>query len=79
MTAAEAEREIFRIIVQSTETELAVTEETKLFEEMGLSSMEVFILLGDLEEAFGIDIPAAGLRSVRTAGDLSKYVLELLK
>lgn len=79
MTAAEAEKEIYRIIAQSTETELAVTEETRLFEEMGLSSMEVFILIGDLEDVFGITIPASGLRSVRTAGDLGRYVLELLK
>lgn len=78
MTDAQKRAEIYRVIAQSTETEIALKEETMLFEEMGLSSMEVFVLLGDLEDAFGIDIPAAGLRRVETIGDLSDYVLKLM-
>ena len=70
MTVEEAKKEIFRVIVESTETELEVTEDTSLVKDMGLSSVEVFVLLGDLEDAFGIRIP----RSVEHTCALQSHV-----
>lgn len=78
MTVEEVKQEIIRVIVEATETELTLTEETGLFEDMGLSSVEVVVMLSDLEEAFGIDIPASELRSVRTVGDLCQLVISIL-
>lgn len=79
MTVEEAKKEIFRVIAESTETELEVTEDTSLVKDMGLSSVEVFVLLGDLEDAFGIRIPASELRQIRTAGELCRLVISILK
>ncbi|MGN0399832.1 MAG: acyl carrier protein [Blautia sp.] len=79
MIVEEAKKEIFRVIMESTETELEVTEETGLVKDMGLSSVEVFVLLGDLEDAFGIRIPASELSQVRTAGDLCQLIISILK
>ena len=78
MTVEEVKQEIIRVIVEATETELTLTEETGLFEDMGLSSVEVVVMLSDLEEAFGIDIPASELRRVRTVGDLCQLVISIL-
>ena len=79
MTVAELNQEVFAVICSSTETDVPVTASTHLFKELGLSSVEVMLLISDLEDAFGIIIPASALRSVQTAGDLSSVVLNLLK
>ena len=78
MTVEEVKQEMIRVIVEATETELTLTEETGLFEDMGLSSVEVVVMLSDLEEAFGVDIPASELRSVHTVGDLCQLVISIL-
>ena len=67
MTVEEAKKEIIRVIRDSTETELELTEETNLFSDMG-----------DLEDTFGVDIPASRLRNVRTVGDICELVITLL-
>ena len=42
---------------------------------MGLASVEAYVLLSDLEEEFGVRIPASALRNVRTTGDLCSLVI----
>ena len=76
MTVEEAKKEIIRVIRDSTENELELTEETNLFSDMGLASVEVMV--GDLEDTFGVDIPASRLRNVRTVGDICELVITLL-
>ena len=78
MTVSEVKKAIIEVIVMSTETEIQVTEKTHLLKDMGLSSIEVVILLGDLENAFGIRIPVSKVRNVRTAGDLCQVVISIL-
>lgn len=69
----------FEVIQESTETEEELSEDTLLYEDMGLASVEVYVMLCDLEEAFGIKIPVASLREVRTVGDLCRIVGEILE
>ena len=52
-----------------------IPEDTTLYEEMGLASVEAYVLLSDLEEEFGVRIPASALRNVRTTGDLCSLVI----
>ena len=78
MTVQEAKKEIIRVIKVSTETELDITEQTNMFTDMGLSSVEVVVMLGELENTFGIDIPASRLRRVRTVGDMCELVIQIL-
>ena len=35
-------------------------------------------MMGDLEDTFGVDIPASRLRNVRTVGDICELVITLL-
>ena len=79
MTIPELNREIFAIIKTSAEADTDITAATHLFAELGLSSVEVMMLISDLEDAFGISIPASALRSVQTAGDLCSVVLNILQ
>ena len=79
MTIAELNREIFAVIRNCAETDTEITETTHLIRELGLSSVEIMMLISDLEDSFGIDIPAAALRQVQTAGDLCGVVLVVLR
>ena len=75
MKIQDVKEKIIEVIKESTETEITLTPETELFADMGLSSVEVVVMLGDLEDAFGIDIPAADIRDVRTVGELSDLII----
>lgn len=78
MTRKEIQQEIYDVIQTSTETECVISDEKYLGQDMGLSSMEVFILMGDLEDNFGITIPTGCLRNVQTVGELSEVVIRIL-
>ena len=79
MKIQDVKKKIIEVIKESTETEITLTPETELFADMGLSSVEVVVMLGDLEDAFGIDIPAADIRNVRTIGELSDLIIFIMK
>ena len=78
MNIQDVKKKIIEVIKESTETEITLTSETELFADMGLSSVEVVVMLGDLEDAFGIDIPAADIRDVRTVGELSDLIIFIM-
>ena len=78
MNMQDVKKKIIEVIKESTETEITLTPETELFADMGLSSIEVVVMLGDLEDAFGIDIPAADIRNVRTIGELSDLIIFIM-
>ena len=78
MTTQDVKKKIIDVIEESTETELELTPDTEIFADMGLSSVEVVVMLGDLEDAFGIDIPAADIRNVRTIGELSDLIIFIM-
>lgn len=79
MTIAELNREILSIIRDSTETEMEITENTHLIRQMGLSSVEIMMMVSELEDAFGVEISASDLRHVQTVGDLCRLVADLLR
>lgn len=78
MTLKELKQNIIDTIVESTETECKVSEEMHLVTDLGLSSVEVVVLLSDLEDRFGINIPTSRLRYVQTVGDLINTVVSIL-
>ena len=78
MKIQDVKKKIIEVIKESTETEMTLTPDTELFADMGLSSVEVVVMLGDLEDVFCIDIPAADIRNVRTIGELSDLIIFIL-
>ena len=79
MTIAQVTKMVAGIIKDSTETELELTPQTHLIQQIGLSSVEAMLLLSDLEDAFHIQIPVTALREVETVGDLTQVVIQCLK
>lgn len=79
MTVSQLKREIIDVIVDSTETDLEVTERTHLVKELGLSSVETMMLVSDLEDRFGVSIPGSKLRNVRRVKDLFQIILDELR
>ncbi|MBQ8782804.1 MAG: acyl carrier protein [Clostridia bacterium] len=49
-------------------------EDTLLTADMGLNSFELFDLICEIEEHFGIEIPDRELMKLVTLGDLVKYI-----
>ena len=78
MTIDQIKKEILSVIQESTETEIELQEETHIINEMGLSSIETMMLISDLDQHFGINIPTSRLRDVRTVRDLCQVVIDTL-
>lgn len=78
MTIDQLKKEIFSVIQESTETEIELTEDTHIVNDMGLSSIETMMLISDLDQHFGINIPTSQLRDVRTIRDLCQVVVDTL-
>ena len=79
MTISEVKAEVIRVIRDSTESEYPITMETHLVKGLGLSSVEIMMLVSDLEDRFGVHISSAKLRHVWTVGDLSDLVISAIK
>ncbi len=78
MTMPEAINEIYAVIRSSTETDLKLVPELHLIQDMGLSSVEIMLLLTDLEDHFQINIPVSELRNTQTIDDLCQVILHIL-
>ncbi len=78
MTIPETINEIYSIIQDSTETELELVPDLHLIQDMGLSSVEIMLLLTDLEDHFRITIPVSELRNTQTIDDLCQVILSTL-
>lgn len=78
MTVEELYQEIYNVIYDSTETDLELTDELHLITQMGLSSVEIMLMISDLEDRFGIELPISELRNVETVGHLCQVVLDTL-
>ena len=45
-------------------------------EDLGVDSLDLFELVMELEEEFGIEIPSEDLEQLATIGDVAKYIEE---
>ncbi len=79
MTDQQRQDSVIIVIRTSTETEKPVTLETKLVTDLGLSSMEVLVLVGDLESVFRVVIPVSRMDHVETVDNLCQVVIDLLR
>ena len=73
--ADSVETKILEIVKEISETD-EVDTEMDFMDEIGLSSLEVAELIGEVEETFHIRIPALALRKVMTPADLAAVVRE---
>ena len=51
-----------------------ITPDTKLIEDLGADSLELFELVLTLEEEYDLEIPAEELETIETVGDVIEYL-----
>ena len=51
-----------------------VTEDSRLAEDLGLTSFSMMSMMGDFEEAFGIAVDETELTEISTVGDVIEYI-----
>lgn len=56
-----------------------ITEESELMEDLDISSMDVLLLISNMEEEFKISIPESEIRKMVTIGDVAEAVKRLMK
>ena len=78
MTTEELNIRMCVVIRSSTETELELHEDLNFITQMGLSSMEIMLMISDLEDAIGMELPISELREVTTVGDLCQVVRRVI-
>ena len=78
MTLPEIKELIIDMITDASEADFQITEETHIINEIGMSSIEIMLMISDMEDRFGINIPTSRLRSVETVADLIRVVVDTL-
>lgn len=66
---------IKEILAQYVDVELdGVTEESRLAEDLGLTSYSMMSMMGEFEETFGITVDETELTDIATIGDVMDYI-----
>ena len=79
MTITQLKQEILHIVQEASDAPDPITDQTHLIRDLGLSSVETMMMVTDLEDHFGVQIPTASLRNVQTVKDLTQAVIESLR
>lgn len=61
---------LIEIICDVCEIEDEITPESRFVEDFGLSSLDMFRLIGEVEESFDVSINTRKLQKIRTVSDL---------
>lgn len=51
-----------------------LSETTNLHTELGLSSLELVSMIGDVEDTFGIELPDTEITKLITVGDIADFI-----
>lgn len=68
---------LYRALESQNKKKVALSEDTALVADIGLSSLEVMEFIEKIEDHFDISIPLNILPDVNTIGDLARKVREL--
>ena len=52
----------------------SISETSSFKEDLGVESLDLFELVMELEEEFGIEIPSEDLENLATVADVAKYI-----
>jgi len=71
------ETKIRSILAEQLGVEAAeVTADANILDDLGADSLDVVELVMSLEEAFDIEVPDEEVESMRTVGDVERYVIK---
>lgn len=65
---------IIEIMQDVCEIEDEITHESRFVEDFGISSLEMFKLITEIEEEFDVSIPTRKLQGIRTVSDLMNEI-----
>ncbi len=69
--------EIKALVAESLGADLEeLTEETSFSEDLNADSLDLFEMVMELEDKFGVKIPTEDLETVKTIGDVRDYIEE---
>ncbi|MBP3799782.1 MAG: acyl carrier protein [Bacilli bacterium] len=69
------ERTVY-ILEEYVEVDCEITKDSALVDDLGLSSLEVINIVAAFEDEFDIEIPDRIIPTLRTVGDIVKYLEE---
>ena len=52
----------------------SISETSSFKEDLGVDSLDLFELVMELEEEFGIEVPSEDLENLATVADMAKYI-----
>lgn len=55
----------------------SISDETSLIEDLELDSLRIMILIGDIEDEFGVKMQGSRLKTILHVGELAAYLTEL--
>lgn len=70
---------VIDLFATMSDTDEEITVESELIEDLGISSMDVLLLITSLEEEFKIKVPEKALRKMVTIGDVVDTIISLMK
>lgn len=76
MNRTEILEKIFSAVMEISGLE-TVEEESSFMDDLEMASMEIFVLLGELENKFSIKIPERMMKKIGTVGDLADVIQEI--
>mgnify|MGYP000341638521 CR=1 FL=1 len=79
MTVQEVKEDIIRSIIEIIETEVEVTEQTEVVHGLGLASIGVLMLLGELEDIYEVELSPKRVEHVKTVGELCDVIIGQLR
>ena len=56
--------------------EAGITEETIIMDDLGADSLDIVEMLMAIEDEFGVDVPDEDAQSLKTVGDVVRYIEE---
>lgn len=66
---------VVRIIAENLDLdESAISSDSVITDDLGADSLDVVDLVMSFEDEFGIEIPDDAVESIRTVGDIAKYI-----
>jgi len=66
--------ELIRLEVDEEYTDIEITPDTDLKEELQFTSLNMLVVMNEIEEQYGVEINADDLRFIRTIRDIEKLL-----
>ena len=71
--------QLFKLIRPYSEQSIALSEQTRIMDDVGLDSMKVMELVMQVEDHFDVSVPLNILPDVTTIGEFAKHLETLLQ